>query len=166
MTTRPSIATRIASPLLIGMLTVTACGSDDIAENTPTAETTAFDTAAPDTSNTSETATPETEVAATGDASTYAEFCTTLSAYIQSPSDPDEADDPADLEPVVRAAPPEIADDMQNLLDMFVQISAFDEMTASADEIAEFEAVLEEFDPLAAEMEAWWTANCPGFALD
>jgi hypothetical protein len=84
-------------------------------------------------------ATTPVEDAATSATLAYGEFCTTLAEYIQSPDDPDEEADPADVERVVRAAPPEIA---------------------------EFGAVLVKFELLAVTMEAWWTVNCPGFELD
>lgn len=163
-------ARRFTAPLLIAALALTACGSDGASDAAPTAETTA-DTATADTatadadeSEPAESSAAESvEPAASG---SYEKFCTTLEEYVQRPTDPDVADDPNDFQPVVDAAPPEIADDMQNLFAMTVKLSEFDEMTASDDEIAEFGSLLAEFEPLGVKMQAWSSENCPGYELE
>ncbi len=160
MITRPNITTRIAGPLLIGILTLTACGSDDVAESTPSAET----TAATDEADVPEEA-ETTEPAAPAASGSNEEFCNALAEYIERPSDPDGADDPAELQPVVAVAPPEIAADMQLMVTMLTEMFEFDGMTASDDEIAEFETLVAEFEPVSEKVEAWTTENCPGLDL-
>jgi hypothetical protein len=162
MPTRLTIASRFAAPLLVGTLTLVACGSDGKTDATPAEDRTAITLAEEATAVTS------AEEPAVAVAPAYTEFCTVLEEYIQR-IDTDEEDDPNDIESIgkiVDVAPPEIADDMADLLEMFVQIAEFDDVTATEEEQAEFGAVLEKFEPLAAKMEAWWTANCPGFELD
>jgi hypothetical protein len=42
----------------------------------------------------------------------------------------------------------------------------FDEMTASEEDVAEFEALISEFDPAAARLGDWAVANCPEAVID
>lgn len=137
-----------AAPLLVGALTLTACGSDDDADATPAGDPTPATAAEAETSGTP----------------SDGEFCTALAESAQN-ADSDAEADPADMARLASMAPPEIAADFQNLADMFAQLFAFDEMTASGDEIAEFEAVLERFDPVVAKVEAWTAENCPNVDL-
>jgi hypothetical protein len=150
MTTTSMFGRWWAAPLLVGALALNACGNDDDAGATPAGEDTPATAA--------EAATSALE---TSETAAYEEFCTALDVYIQNAPGPDEEADPADFEPVVAAAPPEIADDMQDMLEAMVQISAFDLETASEEQGAEFEATIAAFDPLAAKMQTWATENCP-----
>jgi hypothetical protein len=152
MTTRTTIRRWFVAPLLVGALTLTACGSDDDADATPAGEET-------------DAATSTAGEAETSDTPDSGEFCTALADYAQS-AGPDAITDPADLERLAGIAPQEIAGDFQDLADMSAQGIAFDEMTASEEEIAEFGALLEEFDPVAARVEAWTAENCPDVELD
>jgi hypothetical protein len=42
----------------------------------------------------------------------------------------------------------------------------FDEITASQDEIAEFETLIEEFEPVSDRLDAWTIENCPDLVID
>lgn len=87
-------------------------------------------------------------------------FCELLAAPM---SEDDTEDDLAeDLDALVEAAPDEIADEMQRLSELFTELQEFDFATATDDEIADVEAVLEEFDPLSADVEAWALDHCDG----
>lgn len=132
--------------MLVGALTLTACGSDDDAA--PAGDPTPATAAEAETSDTADSD----------------EFCTALADYAQS-GGPDAEADPAGLDRLASRAPQEIVGDMRDLADLTAQIFAFDEMTATDDEIAEFEAALERFDPVSARMEAWTAENCPNVEL-
>jgi hypothetical protein len=137
------------APLLAGVLALTACGSDDDAEATPAA-------ASEDGESTDDAAaTDEAESTGGGD------FCAALEAYIESDTGPDAMADAADIAELAAAAPDEIADDFQSLADLTAQLAAFDEMNATDDEIAEFEAAVADFDPVATRIEEWSAENCP-----
>lgn len=87
-------------------------------------------------------------------------FCELIAAPM---SEDDTEDDLAeDLDALVDAAPGEIADEMQRLSELFAELQAFDFAAATDDEIADVEAVLEEFEPLSADVEAWALDNCDG----
>lgn len=147
MTTKSTIGRRLAAPLLGGTLALTACGSD-AGNASPSADTTVATSPAP--------------VAESDAVQSSEEFCTALGDYIENAPGPDEEADPADFEAVVDASPPEIAENMQEMLKVMVQLSEFDEMTASGEEMADFEAAAAAFGPLADTAQAWSAENCPG----
>jgi hypothetical protein len=132
---------------------LSACGSDDdatpVAGTPPAAAATADDDAG--------------EVSAEPAGSD--DFCAALAAYSIDASD-DPLADAAELEQLASIAPPEIADDMQSIAELTSQIMDFDEMTASEEDVAEFEALISEFDPAAARLGDWAVANCPEAVID
>jgi hypothetical protein len=149
MTNRSRITTWAAAPLFVGALTLASCGSDDDADSTPAAVTSADVDAEP----------------ASDEATGGGDFCAALGEYAADVSD-DAISDPAELEQLASIAPSEIADDMQSLAELTSQMIDFDEMTASEDEIAEFESLITEFGPVSARLDAWTIENCPELVID
>lgn len=155
MTNRSRIATLATTPLLVGVLALTACGSDDDADATPAAVTSGD----ADAETEAETEPASDEATGGGD------FCAALEEYGSDASD-DALLDVAELEQLASIAPSEIAGDLQRLADLGSQIMDFDEMTASEDEIAEFGSLITEFEPVAARFEEWTIENCPDLVID
>lgn len=148
------------APLLAGALALTACGSDDDADATPA------DAPSDDADAASESeGDADADAAAESDSPGGGDFCAALADYTADVND-DPIADVAELEQLADVAPSEIADDMQSLAELSAQIYDFDEMTASEEEIAEFEAVLAEFEPVSARLDAWTTENCPDLVID
>ena len=155
MTSRSRIATLVTTPLLVGVLMLTACGSDDDADATPAAVT----SGEADAETEAETEPASDEATGGGD------FCAALEEYGSDASD-DALADVAELERLASIAPSEISDDMQRLAELTSQMMDFDEMTASEDEIAEFGSLITEFEPVSARLEAWTIENCPDLVID
>jgi hypothetical protein len=151
VTSRSRIATLVTTPLLVGVLMLTACGSDDDADATPAAVT-------------SGEADAETEPAS-DEATGGGDFCAALEEYGSDASD-DALADVAELERLASIAPSEISDDMQRLAELTSQMMDFDEMTASEDEIAEFGSLITEFEPVSARLGAWTLENCPDLVIE
>jgi hypothetical protein len=151
VTSRSRIATLATTPLLVGVLMLTACGSDDDADATPAAVT-------------SGDADAETEPAS-DEATGGGDFCAALEEYANDASD-DELADAAELERLASIAPSEISDDMQRIAELTSQIMFFDDLTATEDEIAEFESLLAEFEPVSARLDAWTIENCPDLVIE
>jgi hypothetical protein len=162
MTNRSRIATFVA-PLLVGMLTLTACGSDDGADATPAAVTSG-DADAETEAETEAEAEAETEPAS-DEATGGGDFCAALAEYASDVSD-DELAEAADLERLASIAPSEISDDMQRLAELTPQIMFFDDLNATDDEVAEFESLLTEFGPVSARLDAWTIENCPDLVIE
>ena len=88
------------------------------------------------------------------------EFCDLVAEPMSGDATDDEvADQMAALE---AAAPPEIAEEMSALADLFASLQGIDLENASDEDLASFDTALAEFQPLSAELEAWTVDNCPG----
>jgi hypothetical protein len=148
-----------SAPLLVGALALTACGSDDEADATPAEQ------ASGDATSEDDAATEAAETDAPPAAAGGGDFCVALETYVDDVN-PDPMADVAELELLASIAPSEIADDMERLAGMTAQMYDFDEITASQDEIAEFETLIEEFEPVSDRLDAWTIENCPDLVID
>jgi len=93
-------------------------------------------------------------------------FCAEIAKLADSGSDTTEEEDLAALQAVAEAAPDEISDEMNELLDGFEQLQAFDPETSSEDEIADFLALADSLDQAGIAVEEFATENCPDLPAD
>jgi len=82
-----------------------------------------------------------------------------MSAIAESGDDTTEEQDLAALQAVADVAPSEISDEMDQLLDVYEQLQAFDPEASSEEEMGEFLAIVGQLEEFAME-------NCPDLPAD
>jgi hypothetical protein len=93
-------------------------------------------------------------------------FCEEIAKLAESGGDTTEEEDLAALQAVADAAPSEISDEMEELLDGFEQLQAFDPETSSEDEVADFLAIADSLDQAGIAVEEYAVENCPDLPAD
>jgi hypothetical protein len=93
-------------------------------------------------------------------------FCENMSAIAESGDDTTEEQDLAALQAVADVAPSEISDDMDQLLDVYEQLQAFDPEASSEEEMGEFLAIVGQLDEPATKVEEFAMENCPDLPAD
>jgi hypothetical protein len=93
-------------------------------------------------------------------------FCDALAETTESDPDTTAAGDLEQLQAIADAAPSEVSDAMDTLVDIFEQLDAVDFENATEDELAEFEALLPTFEDATAEVESYARDNCPDLPDD
>lgn len=95
-----------------------------------------------------------------------AAFCDELAATADTAADTTPEEDLATLRSIADAAPGEIADSMDSLVDGFAELQAFDLETATEDQMADFQGLLAEFEEATATVEEYARDNCPDLPAD
>ena len=93
-------------------------------------------------------------------------FCQQLPALADSDVDTTEAKDLAALQQVADAAPSEISDEMDLLVEAFERLRTFDSETASEEELADFLEFTEGLDGASTTVEEFAGENCPDLPPD
>jgi hypothetical protein len=93
-------------------------------------------------------------------------FCAALAESAESDLDTTEEEDLEQLQAIADAAPGEVSDAMDTLVDIFEQLQSIDFETATEDELAEFEELLPTFEEATAEVEDYARDNCPDLPDD
>jgi hypothetical protein len=93
-------------------------------------------------------------------------FCEEIQALAESSDDTTEAEDLAALQSVADAAPSEISDAMNELVDGFEQLQSFDAEAASEAEMGEFLAIAGGLDEASTAVEEFALENCPDLPAD
>ena len=93
-------------------------------------------------------------------------FCEEIEALAGSTAETTEEEDLAALRSVADAAPDEIADDIDLLVDAFEQLQAFDPEAATEEEMADFLALADSLDEAGTAIEEYALANCPDIPAD
>jgi hypothetical protein len=93
-----------------------------------------------------------------GDVDTFCEEITTLA---ESEDSGDDATNLAMLQSVADAAPSEISDEFDELVDAFEQLQSFDAEAATDEEMAEFLDIADGLDEASARIEEFAVENCP-----
>jgi len=93
-------------------------------------------------------------------------FCEEMGVLAESGTDTTEAEDLAALQAVASAAPSEISDEVNQLVDAFQQLQAFDPESASEDEMADFLELASSIDEAGAAVEDFAKENCPDLPAD
>jgi len=93
-------------------------------------------------------------------------FCAALADSAESDPDTTEAEDLEQLRSIANAAPGEVSDAMDTLVDIFDQLQSIDLETATEDQLAEFEELLPTFEEATAEVESYARDNCPDLPDD
>ncbi len=93
-------------------------------------------------------------------------FCEEIQALAESDGGTTEEEDLAALQSVADAAPSEISDEMDELVDGLEQLQSFDAEAASEDEMAEFLAVAGSLDDASTTVEEFALENCPDIPAD
>jgi hypothetical protein len=88
-------------------------------------------------------------------------FCEEVTALAASDADTTEEQDLAALQAVAASAPGEISDEMNQLVEAFEELQAFDAEAASDDEMADFLALAASIEEVGTAVEAFATENCP-----
>jgi Asp-tRNA(Asn)/Glu-tRNA(Gln) amidotransferase C subunit len=100
-----------------------------------------------------------------GDGDTAA-FCEEIQTLAESTDETTEEQDLAALRSVADAAPGEIADEMNQLVEAFEQLQAFDPEAASEEEMADFLTLADGLDEASTAVEEFALANCPDLPAD
>ena len=93
-------------------------------------------------------------------------FCQQLPALADSDVDTTEAKDLAALQQVADAAPSEISDEMDLLVEAFERLRTFNSETASEEELADFLEFTEGLDGASTTVEEFAGENCPDLPPD
>ncbi len=93
-------------------------------------------------------------------------FCEQITALADSDADTTEEQDLSELQAVADAAPSEISDEMEQLIEGFEKLQAFDAAAASEEETADFIALAADFDEASTKIEAFTLENCPDLPAD
>ena len=93
-------------------------------------------------------------------------FCQQLPALADFDVDTTEAEDLAALQQVADAAPSEISDEMDLLVEAFERLRTFDSETASEEELADFPEFAEGLDGASTTVEEFAGENCPDLPPD
>ncbi len=93
-------------------------------------------------------------------------FCEEIQTLAESEGETTEAEDLAALQTVADVAPSEIADEMNELVDGFEQLQAFDAEAASEEEMADFLVIAGSLDEASTAIEEFALANCPDIPAD
>ena len=101
----------------------------------------------------------------TGGGSTES-FCEEIPSLADSDAVTTEAEDLATLQQVADAAPSEISDQMDLLVEAFQVLRSFDPEAASEDELADFLEFTEGLDEASENVEEFAFANCPDLPPD
>ena len=88
-------------------------------------------------------------------------FCEEVTAIAASDADTTEEQDLAALQAIAASAPSEISDEMNQLVEAFEELQAFDAEAASDDEMADFLALAASIEEVGTAVEAFATENCP-----
>ncbi len=101
----------------------------------------------------------------TGGGSTES-FCEEIPALADTDVVTTEAEDLATLQQVADAAPSEISDEMDLLVEAFELLRSFDPEAASEDELADFLEFTEGLDEASENVEEFALSNCPDLPPD
>ena len=93
-------------------------------------------------------------------------FCDEIQSLAESTAETTEEEDLAALQAVADAAPDEIADEMNVLVDGLKQLQAFDPEAASEEEMTDFLAVADGLDGASSAVEEFALENCPDLPAD
>lgn len=93
-------------------------------------------------------------------------FCERIQAVAESTDETTEAEDLEALRSVADAAPDEISDEMDQLVDAFEQLQSFDPEAASEEEMTDFLALADGLDEASTTVEEYALANCPDIPED
>jgi hypothetical protein len=93
-------------------------------------------------------------------------FCDEIQTLAESTGETTEEEDLAALQKVADVAPDEIADEMNELLDGFEQLQAFDPEAASEEEMGDFLAIADGLDEASTAIEEFALDNCPDIPAD
>ena len=93
-------------------------------------------------------------------------FCEEIQTLAESTGETTEEQDLAALRSVADAAPGEIADEMDQLVEAFEQLQAFDPEAASEEEMADFLTLADGLDEASTAVEEYALANCPDLPAD
>ena len=93
-------------------------------------------------------------------------FCERIQAVAESGDDTTDEENLAALQSVADAAPSEISDEMNQLVDGFAQVQSFDVEAASEEEMVEFLATVDGLDGASTAIEEFALANCPDLPAD
>lgn len=93
-------------------------------------------------------------------------FCAALFETTEADLDTTEEEDLEILRSIAAAAPGEVSDAMDTLVDTFEQLLGFDFENASEEEMAEFEQLLPTFEEATATVESYASDNCPDLPED
>ena len=93
-------------------------------------------------------------------------FCQQLPALADSDVDTTEAEDLAARQQVADAAPSEISNEMDLLVEAFERLRTFDSETASEEELADFPEFTEGLDGASTTVEEFAGENCPDLPPD
>ena len=93
-------------------------------------------------------------------------FCDEIEALAATGDDMSDAENLAALQSVADAAPGEIADDMDELVDAFERLQSFDPEAASEEEMADFMDLAADLDEPSARIEEFAMENCPDLPDD
>ncbi len=93
-------------------------------------------------------------------------FCEEIVALDESDADTTEEQNLAALQALAAAAPGDISDEMNQLVDAFEQVQAFDAESASEDEMTDFLALAGSIDEASTAVEEFAAENCPDLPAD
>jgi hypothetical protein len=93
-------------------------------------------------------------------------FCDEMASLAASGDDTSDAENLAALQSVADAAPSEISDEMDQLVDAFEKLQSFDPEAASEEEMADFMALASDLDEPSARIEEYAKENCPDLPDD
>jgi hypothetical protein len=93
-------------------------------------------------------------------------FCEEIGSLADSDVETTEAQDLAALQAVAAAAPSDISDEMNQLVDAFEQVQSFDAETASEDDMTDFLALAGDIDAASTAVEEFASENCPDLPAD
>ncbi len=93
-------------------------------------------------------------------------FCDEIEALAATGDDMSDAENLAALQSVADAAPGEIADDMDELVEALERLQSFDPEAASEEEMADFLDLAADLDEPSARIEEFAMENCPDLPDD
>jgi hypothetical protein len=93
-------------------------------------------------------------------------FCEQIEALAGSTEETTEEQDIASFRALAEAAPSEISDEMNDLVEIFEQLQAFDLEAAADDEMEDFFALASDLEDTSAEIEDFAVENCPDLPGD
>jgi hypothetical protein len=93
-------------------------------------------------------------------------FCEEITAVAESDDEGSQEANLAAIQAVADAAPSEIADEMNQLVDAFEQLQSFDPQAASEEQMAEFLEIAEGVEETSEAIEEYAIENCPDLPAD
>jgi hypothetical protein len=101
-----------------------------------------------------------------GGAASTSAFCERIAELADSAADTTEEEGLDAFRSIADAAPEEISDEMDQLVEAFERLQSFDPEAASEDEMAEFMELAEGLDEASATVEEYARDNCPDLPAD